>query len=346
MASEKLTIVASTWNLGNKECHEPPQPNDFSWLADLCVTNEPSLVMLGLQEVHPSHVSLISAAVLKALSDSALPVRFRELCAEAEKAYAPLLVFEKEEKRKMDSETGKVDEENSKIDRAAEVKSLYFSYDKKNISSKSAISAYLKRYGIDLCLTNAHLEAGHSKLLSRNEMQSKIEESFEASHQSLLLLVGDLNYRIEGQKGFGSIMEPTKAKRDACANFDTEFEELVNLFETSSDFDHVFPSRCQLRQAMAEGSVFKGFEEAPLSFLPTYKRSPTPKGEDALNSRSLSFDRDERRLPGWCDRILWRRGSNIQVDASDYGSIESAVFSDHRPVHVVLRVSVKQSQTS
>ncbi|CAE8643623.1 unnamed protein product [Polarella glacialis] len=333
---DSLVLVACTWNLGIKDVAEPSRSlgaGEFGWLAELCARVRPTLVMLGLQEVHPSKLPSIRDSVLQALGTSGLEGLFEILCIEAANSYSPLLVFERRtecERREVSGGDG------------VQIESLHFSFDSNEVCSKGCVSARFLRTGVQLCLANAHLEAGHAKLRQRNEMQSKIEASLASvnASPSLLVLVGDLNYRIEGEEGFGSIKEPTKSRpEDGNARFDAEFEQITNLCEAGMASERLFPARCQLRQAMLAGTAFKDFEEAPVTFQPTYKRMAVNMDEVNLKPGILSFDRKDRRLPGWCDRVLWRREGEVLVSASDYDAVESADFSDHRPVHVVLRIS-------
>merc|ERR1711937_359263 len=68
------------------------------------------------------------------------------------------------------------------------------------------------------------------------------------------------------------------------------------------------------------------WEEGNIDFPPTYKLN---------ESSSLLSDYDQKRAPGWCDRILWRRNPSlpVYVDISllGYGSVR-APYSDHAPV--------------
>lgn len=53
----------------------------------------------------------------------------------------------------------------------------------------------------------------------------------------------------------------------------------------------------QLRPRMADGRVFVGFVEAPITFPPTYKFDPGTNIYDTS---------EKQRVPSWCDRILYK----------------------------------------
>jgi hypothetical protein len=79
------------------------------------------------------------------------------------------------------------------------------------------------------------------------------------------------------------------------------------------------------------GFRFRGFSEGPITFLPTYKYDP----------RSDEYDSSEkRRLPAWCDRVLWRSSDPNHVQQLHYQRYEANV-SDHRPISAAFTVTVK-----
>ena len=83
--------------------------------------------------------------------------------------------------------------------------------------------------------------------------------------------------------------------------------------------------------------VFQGWQEASISFAPTYKYD---YGTDTYDSS------EKARIPAWCDRVLWQRES----DQSGANILDSGICvfydryeiktSDHRPVVALIDVSV------
>ncbi|URE05181.1 inositol-1,4,5-trisphosphate 5-phosphatase' [Musa troglodytarum] len=86
----------------------------------------------------------------------------------------------------------------------------------------------------------------------------------------------------------------------------------------------------QLLIEQRAGRVFAGWEEGRIYFPPTYKY--------LANSDIYAVDqaksREKRRIPAWCDRILWRGKGMKQMS---YVRGESR-FSDHRPVYSLFSV--------
>ncbi|KAE8661076.1 putative C2H2 and C2HC zinc fingers superfamily protein [Hibiscus syriacus] len=130
-----------------------------------------------------------------------------------------------------------------------------------------------------------------------------------------IIWLGDLNYRLAA----------------GCA--DTYKLLKKNDWQTLLEKD-------QLRLEQRAGRVFKGWEEGTIYFAPTYKY--LADSDDYVVQTSNS--KEKRRIPAWCDRILWK-GEGLKQIWCDrilwkgeglkqiwYSRGESR-FSDHRPVY-------------
>ncbi|KAG8518657.1 LOW QUALITY PROTEIN: Protein transport protein Sec16A [Galemys pyrenaicus] len=90
--------------------------------------------------------------------------------------------------------------------------------------------------------------------------------------------------------------------------------------------------RDQLTREMRKGSVFKGFQEADIHFLPSYKFDV---GKDAYDTSS------KQRTPSYTDRVLYRSRHKDDICAVRYSSCPGLRTSDHRPVYGLFRVKVR-----
>ena len=117
--------------------------------------------------------------------------------------------------------------------------------------------------------------------------------------------------------------------------------------------------RDQLFKERAAGRAFAGMDEAEIAFAPTYKYDKHAPG--------LCFDSSEkRRVPAWCDRVLFRGSKNgsggdgrcesdaaaagagtasaplpaASVACTSYGSLPDVLDSDHKPVWATLRLTL------
>ncbi|KAM4850610.1 phosphatidylinositol polyphosphate 5-phosphatase type IV isoform X1 [Urocitellus parryii] len=88
----------------------------------------------------------------------------------------------------------------------------------------------------------------------------------------------------------------------------------------------------QLIQEMRKGSIFKGFQEPDIHFLPSYKFDI---GKDTYDSTS------KQRTPSYTDRVLYRSRHKGDICPVKYSSCPGIKTSDHRPVYGLFRVKVR-----
>ncbi|KAF8152980.1 DNase I-like protein [Crassisporium funariophilum] len=96
-------------------------------------------------------------------------------------------------------------------------------------------------------------------------------------------------------------------------------------FEALLQFD-------QLKKAMQSKKAFDGFQESPITHLPTYRFSP------GLMMDKLGYDL--KRKPAWTDRILYMHGPACRVHQLSYTGHPQIGMSDHRPVAADFSVDV------
>ena len=120
---------------------------------------------------------------------------------------------------------------------------------------------------------------------------------------------GDLNYRIDQRR-------------------DTAISSVQNnTFQNLLVHD-------QLMKEMKTNVRLRSFLEGSITFPPTYK----------YDLHSTEYDTSEkRRIPAWCDRVLWRARDPTRVEQLHYRRYEPDV-SDHRPISAAFRVLVKSIQ--
>ncbi|XP_021117362.1 72 kDa inositol polyphosphate 5-phosphatase isoform X2 [Heterocephalus glaber] len=80
------------------------------------------------------------------------------------------------------------------------------------------------------------------------------------------------------------------------------------------------------------GSVFRGFQEPDIVFLPSYKFD---LGKDTYDSTS------KQRTPSYTDRVLYRSRHKGDICPVIYSSCPGIKTSDHRPVYGLFRVRVR-----
>ncbi|KZT35716.1 DNase I-like protein [Sistotremastrum suecicum HHB10207 ss-3] len=178
-----------------------------------------------------------------------------------------------------------------------------------------AISLVFPGTSTRLSFINSHLAAFDEMLDKRNsdfhDLSRRLrfvdkggsERFVFESH--VLFWMGDLNYRIE---------LPQEDVRELMSD---KSEHRIESFRTLWRFD-------QLKSSQEKGLAFKGFKEAPLEFLPTY-RFASGYGSDDLGY-------DLKRRPAWTDRILYLPSPMTPVTQISYESHPEITMSDHKPI--------------
>jgi hypothetical protein len=117
--------------------------------------------------------------------------------------------------------------------------------------------------------------------------------------------MGDLNYRVDASR--------------------RNVDHLVSLGMLDECLLHD-----ELRRELHANRVFRGFDEGPIEFPPTYKYD---LGCDIYDSS------EKMRVPSWTDRILWKKAPDL-VLLERYDSCREVRTSDHRPVfaHFLVRI--------
>ncbi|KAL4782781.1 Endonuclease/exonuclease/phosphatase [Aspergillus varians] len=180
-----------------------------------------------------------------------------------------------------------------------------------------------------LCFVNCHLAAGQTQTTHRNNdiaaileteslpvensLSSRLNHFVSGGDGSMIMdheiciLNGDLNYRIDS------------IPRNVIIE-DIRNNNLPKLL----DRDQLLASRRK-----NPGFRLRAFQEAPITFAPTYKYDV---GTDNYDSS------DKKRSPAWCDRVLYRGLGRVKQ--LEYRRHEVRA-SDHRPVSATFKLRVK-----
>ncbi|ODV82343.1 inositol-1,4,5-triphosphate 5-phosphatase [Suhomyces tanzawaensis NRRL Y-17324] len=176
-------------------------------------------------------------------------------------------------------------------------------------SNKGGVAVSFTYSNTEVCLVTSHLAAGLSNIDERHHNYKTIIKGIKFSKNrrikdhDVVIWLGDMNYRI------GLPKEQVKPL--------IEKKEFNKLFE----YD-------QLNRQMAAGESFPFFDEMEIRFAPTYK----------FDNGTKVYDTSEKqRIPAWTDRIL-SRGKDIKQLV--YDCDDDLIFSDHRPVYSIFKVSV------
>lgn len=190
--------------------------------------------------------------------------------------------------------------------------------------NKGAVAIRFRINDSSFCFVNSHLAAHHSNFIERNADAATILKQpvfpilrEEYPHLSLvnggdgtlildhekIFFFGDLNYRVN------------------LSN------ERVRELSLQKNWAELYKND-QLNPVNNPRNALRHFSEAELTFPPTYK----------YDVGSHEFDTSEKkRIPAWCDRILWK-GKGIKClrfSRKEYRN------SDHRAIYCTFEVSYK-----
>jgi endonuclease/exonuclease/phosphatase family metal-dependent hydrolase len=198
-----------------------------------------------------------------------------------------------------------------------------------------------------LCFLNCHLAAGHRRVRDRNADAAAIIEherlfpEVETPNEALAFVGGgDGTMALDHEIVFVSCIHitskknaylfiPTQMSGDLNYRIDQRRDAVVSSVQNNTLQSLLVHD--QLSKEMKTNVRLRSFMEGPITFAPTYKYDP----------HSDEYDTSEkRRIPAWCDRVLWRARDPTRVQQLHYRRYEPDI-SDHRPVSAAFRVLVK-----
>ena len=185
--------------------------------------------------------------------------------------------------------------------------------------NKGGVGIRFNIFNTSICFVCAHLAAHQENTQYRNDNYHKIMneltfyddeqmEYIDIDSHDLVFFFGDLNYRL---------------------NFEEDELESVYSLIDQQKWDPLLVND-QLLLSMEQKKAFDGFSENEIKFAPTYK----------YEIGSSEFEKTKKRIPSYCDRILWKLNSQTKhtLDCLRYDSIHSECMSDHKPVVGVFNV--------
>eukprot|EP00062_Callorhinchus_milii_P017236 gi/632969370/ref/XP_007901051.1/ PREDICTED: 72 kDa inositol polyphosphate 5-phosphatase [Callorhinchus milii] len=196
------------------------------------------------------------------------------------------------------------------------------------IRTKGAVGVSFTFFGTSFLFITSHFTSGEGKVYERILDYNKIVEAL-----ALPRLLPDTN--------------PYKSDpSDVTTRFDVVFwfgDFNFRLNKERKVIDHLLRQDSnasvsglmvydQLTKKLQEGSIFKGFREGTVQFLPTYKFDI---GCDVYDSSS------KQRTPSYTDRVLYKCRHKDEVHMVKYGCCQTIKTSDHRPVYGCFKVKLR-----
>ncbi|XP_004302174.1 PREDICTED: type II inositol 1,4,5-trisphosphate 5-phosphatase FRA3-like [Fragaria vesca subsp. vesca] len=356
---ENMKILTGTWNVGQGRAS---QDSLISWLGS--VASNVGIVVVGLQEVEmgAGFLAMSAAKETVGLEGSSVGQWWLDMIGKTldegstfervgSRQLAGLLIA-MWVRHNLKAHVGDVD--------AAAVPCGFG----RAIGNKGAVGLRIRLYGRTMCFVNCHF-AAHLEAVNRRNADfdhvyrtmtfsrpnylncaaatassavqlprgtnaignNSVEGMPELSEADMVIFLGDFNYRLDG----------------------ISYDEARD-FVSQRCFDWL-RERDQLRVEMTAGNVFQGMREAEITFPPTYKFERHQAGLAGYDSG------EKKRIPAWCDRILYRDsrsalvsecclGCPVVSSISRYEASMDVTDSDHKPVRCIFTLDIARVDES
>ncbi|CAI8616473.1 unnamed protein product [Vicia faba] len=355
-----IRILIGTWNVGQGRAS---QESLLSWLGS--VVSDVGIVVVGLQEVEmgAGFLAMSAAKETVGLEGSAMGQWWLDTIGKAleeGKAFERMgsrqlagLLISLWVRKNLRKHVGDID--------AGAVPCGFG----RAIGNKGGVGLRIRVYDRIMCFVNCHLAAHLEAVNRRNADFDHIYRNMVFSRSSTLLNtaaagVSTSAHMLRGTNAMGVSSEEAKPElSDAdMVVFFGDFN--YRLFGISYDEARDFVSqRCfdwlrekdQLRAEMKSGKVFQGMREAIIKFPPTYKFERHLPGLGGYDSG------EKKRIPAWCDRIIYRDTRPASVSECNlncpvvssilqYDACMDVTDSDHKPVRCKFNVRISHADRS
>ncbi|KAG6529537.1 hypothetical protein ZIOFF_011745 [Zingiber officinale] len=369
MKLENIKILVGTWNVGQGRA----SPNSLiSWIGS--AASEVGLVVVGLQEVEMGAGFLAMAAAKETVGlegsangqwwlnaigktldegSSFQRVGSRQLAGLLIAAWA---------RKCLKQYIGDVD--------AAAVPCGFG----RAIGNKGAVGLRMRVYDRSICFVNCHFAAHLEAVSRRNADFNHVYRTLSFSRPTtgahgasgfgtltstdiVEITSGPTSVQLRGVNAVGSQSDdgkPELSEADMVV-FLGDFNYRLHSITYDEARDMV-SQRCfdwlrdkdQLRAEMKAGRVFQGMREGQIKFPPTYKFERNQAGLSGYDSG------EKKRIPAWCDRILYRDSRSLSVaecssecpvvsSIAMYEACMDVTESDHKPVMCIFCVEISHS---
>ncbi|KAL0368718.1 UNVERIFIED_CONTAM: Type I inositol polyphosphate 5-phosphatase 12 [Sesamum calycinum] len=216
------------------------------------------------------------------------------------------------------------------------------------IGNKGGVGLRLRVFDRIMCFVNCHLAAHLEAVNRRNADFDHIYRTMTFTRSS------NLNNAAAGVSSAAQMLRgpnPDLAEADMVIFFGDFNYRLFGIsydeardFVSQRSFDWL-REKDQLRAEMKAGRVFQGMREALIRFPPTYKFERGKAGLGGYDSG------EKKRIPAWCDRILYRDNRATPTEECSlecpvvacilqYEARMDVIESDHKPVRCKFDVDI------
>ncbi|KAF6160775.1 hypothetical protein GIB67_035976 [Kingdonia uniflora] len=357
---ENLKILTGTWNVGQERA---THDSLISWLG--CAASEVSIVAVGLQEVEmgAGFLAMSAAKETVGLEGSAIGQWWLDTIG---KTLDEGTSFERVGSRQLAGLLIAIWVRKNLIPHVGDVDAAAVPCGfGRAIGNKGAVGLRMRVYGRAMCFVNCHFAAHLEAVNRRNADFDHVYKTMIFSRPSNLLNIATAGASSAVQMPRGANVvgihaedgRPELAEADMVIFFGDFNYRLHGIsYDEARDF---VSQRCfdwlrerdQLRAEMKAGKVFQGMHEGLITFPPTYKFERHQAGLAGYDSG------EKKRIPAWCDRILYRDSRSTSVADCNlecpivssilhYDACMDVTDSDHKPVRCIFNVDIARIDES
>eukprot|EP00056_Hartaetosiga_gracilis_P014331 m.240291 g.240291 ORF g.240291 m.240291 type:complete len:524 (+) comp14836_c0_seq1:212-1783(+) len=229
--------------------------------------------------------------------------------------------------------------------------------------NKGAVAIMIHIDGVTLSFVNNHLNAHMEQLPRRIEDYQVISRRLHYSHDTFgdeklkMAEQDDPEYAVEVMNKsdvvfwFGDINMRLQPLEDLDKR--SEMHDIVSALVRERKFSELVAFD-QLKKQQKKGLVLGGFSEGKLDFVPSFKFNK-PEGvasgieevrdnPDFYANQKSQHDElnySKKRVPSYCDRILWKSTEGVSVTCKHYTSGKFLQASDHLPVFGTYKLKMR-----
>ena len=338
ITQEDLNIFIGSWNVGGNTLKESSLL--FEWLYPLKEMKSPDIYIIGLQEIISLNAKNIVLSSNTNFVEAWKNLIFKNL-NEIDKYIILktdslvgifLIIFVKESLK-----------DNFRNIEALIVKTGVLG----TMGNKGSIVMRFNYLDTSLAISCAHLSAGQSEVNSRIcEMTDIITKSIQVKNLHFTNTSNNNNSNNDNNNNnnnynFSYVFNNNFSNGDmkfkdhdiqfifGDLNFriDYDYKTCIKLIE-NKDYRKL-QQEDQLIKRKNINSELIDFSEGLLKFDPTYKYIPG----------TSEYDAKKKRIPSWCDRILFKKSENLEClnyDKIDY------THSDHKPIYGIFKIKANR----
>ena len=203
------------------------------------------------------------------------------------------------------------------------------------VPNKGAIGISFSYKSKSFIFINSHLCSGQDKSIDRNKDFERINNGLEMKPY-----VKDNKTLSIGKPEITAVSNMTITDKYDIAIWSGDFNYRINLGK-SQVFDAIdnqdFEELREYDQFNVEVNFgrlnFNNFDEGIIYFNPTYKLK-------IKNDSKGKEEYDDTRIPGWCDRIIYKTKDLSDLLLCKYDIIQGTKSSDHKPVYAVFKIEI------